>query len=80
MSKGDVSDLEITNKTDKYKNLLKEMDNVYRCVRTLAIDKVLIDKTRNYITNTITFWRELKLPVIPSARYWKIIFWIRWLL
>ena len=74
MSKGDVSDLEITIKTDKYKNLLKVMDEVYRCVRTLTIDHVLIDKTRNHITNTMTFWRELKLPVTPSARYCKIIF------
>ena len=27
VSKGDVYDFEITNKTDKYKNLLKEVDN-----------------------------------------------------
>ena len=37
MGKGDVSDLEITNKIVKYKNLLKEMDEVYRCVRRLTI-------------------------------------------
>ena len=60
-------DLEITNKTDKYKNLLKEMDEVYRCVRTLTIDNVLIDKTSNHITNTIILWRELKIPVTPPA-------------
>ena len=55
MIKGKVSDLEITNKTDKYKNLLKEMDDVYRCVSTLTIDNVLIDKTRNHIKNTMNF-------------------------
>ena len=60
MSKGDVADLDITNKTDKYKNLLKEMDEVYRCVRTSTINKVLIGKTRNHITNTMILWRELK--------------------
>ena len=47
MSKGDVADLDITNKTDKYKNLLKKMDEVYRCVRTSTINNVLIGKTRN---------------------------------
>ena len=47
MSKGDVADLEITNERDKYKNLLKEMDEVYRCVRTSTINNVLIGKTRN---------------------------------
>ena len=46
MSKGDVSDLEITNKIVKYKNLLKEMDEVYRCVRRLTINNGLIDKTK----------------------------------
>ena len=53
MSKGGVSDLKITSKTDKYKNLLKEMNDVYRCVRTLTINKVIIDKIRNHITNTM---------------------------
>ena len=67
MIKGEVSDLEITNKTDKYKNLLKEMDEVYRCVRILTINNTFIDKTRNHITNTMILWRELKIPVIPSA-------------
>ena len=47
MSKGDVADLEITNERDKYKNLLKEMDEVYRFVRTSTINNVLIGKTRN---------------------------------
>ena len=74
MIKGEVSDLEITNKTDKYKNLLKEMDDVYRCVSTLTIDNVLIDKTRNHIKNTMILWREFKIPVTPSAHLWKIIF------
>ena len=58
MSKGDVYDLEIKNKTDKYKNLLKEIDEVYRCVRTLTIDNVLIDKTNNLITHTMILSRE----------------------
>ena len=50
------------------------MDDVYRCVRTLTIDNILIDKTRNHIKNTMIFWRELKLPVTQSAHYWMIIF------
>ena len=44
------------------------MDDVYRCVRTLIINKVLIDKTRNHITNTMILWRELKLLVTLLAR------------
>ena len=43
------------------------MDDVYRCIRTLTINKVLIDKTRNHITNTMILWRELKLLVTPLA-------------
>ena len=43
------------------------MDDVYRCVRTLTIDNILIDKTRNHIKNTMILWRELKVPVTPSA-------------
>ena len=46
ISKGEVSDVEISRVTDKYKNLLKKMDNVYRCLRTLYIDDFLIDKAR----------------------------------
>ena len=74
MRKDDLSDLETTNKTDKYKNLLKKLVDVYRCVKTLTIDNVLIDKTRNHIKNTMILWKELKIPVTPSAHLWKIIF------
>ena len=47
MSKDFVSDLEITNKTDKCKNLWKEMDDMYQCVRTLTIDNDLINKKKH---------------------------------
>ena len=67
LSKGVVSDLKITNKIDKYKNLLKKMDDVYRRVRILTINNVLFEKTRNHITNTMILWRELKLPVTLSV-------------
>ena len=49
MRKDDLSDLETTNKTDKYKKILKKLVDVYRCVKTLTIDNVFIDKTRNHI-------------------------------
>ena len=45
MSKDEVPDVEISKVTNKYKNLLKVMDDVYRRIRTLSIDDVLIDKT-----------------------------------
>ena len=40
---------------------------MYRCVWTFTINNVIIDKTRNHITNTIILWRELKVPVTPPA-------------
>lgn len=43
------------------------MNDVYRCVRTITINNVLIKKTKNHITNTMILWRELKLPVTPSS-------------
>ena len=46
MSKGEVLDVEISKVTNKYKKLLKEMDDVYQCIKRLFIDDILIDKTR----------------------------------
>ena len=43
------------------------MDDMYQCIRTLTIDNDLINKTKNDIQSTMKLWRELKLPVIPSA-------------
>ena len=49
MSKGEVSDLDISKVISNYKKLLKEMDDLYRCIRTLSIDDILIDETRIHI-------------------------------
>ena len=43
------------------------MKNVYRCVKTITINNVLIKKTRNHITNTMILRRELKLLVTSST-------------
>ena len=67
ISKGEVLDIEISEVTNKYNKLLKEKDDVYRCVRTLSIDDILIDKRRIHIKHTMILWRELKLPVTPST-------------
>ena len=67
MNKGEVSDVEMSKVTNKYKHLLKEMDDVYWCIRTLYIDDILIDNTRVHIESTKILWRELKLLVTPSA-------------
>ena len=40
-----VSNEEIFSITNKYKNLLNEMDEVNRCIRTLIFDDNLIEKT-----------------------------------
>ena len=49
MSKGEVSDVHISKVINNYKKLLKEMDDLYRCIRTLSIDDILIDETRIHI-------------------------------
>ena len=54
----EVSDVEISKVTNKYINILKEIDYVYRCIRTLFIDKILIDKIRFHIQNTIIYWEN----------------------
>ena len=43
------------------------MDDVYRCVRTLTIDNVLIYTTRNHIKNTMILWKDLNISVTPLA-------------
>ena len=60
-------DEEISKVTNKYKKKLIEIDDVYRCIRTLYIDDILIDKIRIHIKNTMILWIKLKLPVTPSA-------------
>ena len=47
--KGGVSDEDISKVSNKYKKLLMEMDDVYRCIRILSIDDIRIDKTRIHI-------------------------------
>ena len=49
MNKYIVPDEEICLVTNKYKTLLNEMDEVYRCIRSLIVDDNLIEKTRIHI-------------------------------
>ena len=62
-----MSDEEIRKVINKYKYLLMEMDNMYRCLKTISINDILINKARIHIKNKIILWKELKLPVTPSA-------------
>ena len=48
-----------------------EMDNGYRCMRTLTITDDLISKTKDHICKTMLMWRKLKIPVTPSAHLFK---------
>ena len=66
-NKGEVSDEEIRKVTNKYKYLLMEMGDMYRCLKTVSINDILINKARTHIKNKIILWRELKLQVTPSA-------------
>ena len=42
-----ISDEEICLVTNKYKTLLNEMDELYRCIRSIIIDDNLIEKNSN---------------------------------
>ena len=50
-----------------HKQILTEMDNTYRCMRTLKVTDGLISKTNDQICKRMSSWRELKLHVTPSA-------------
>ena len=45
MNKDIVPDEEICLVTNKYETLLNEMDEAYRCIRSLIVDDNLIEKT-----------------------------------
>ena len=71
MNKGTVSDNNINIYYVKHKQILSEMNNTYRCMRTLKITDDLISKTKDHICKTMLLWRELKLPVTPSAHLFE---------
>ena len=71
MSKGLVTNEEIYLVTNKYNSLLNEMNEVYRCIRTLYVDDNLIEKPRIHIQKTMLVWRDLKLPLSSSARLFE---------
>ena len=71
MSKGLVTNEEICLVTNKYKSLLNEVDEAYRCIRTINVDDNLIKKTRIHIQKTMLVWRDLKLPLSSSARLFE---------
>ena len=70
-SKDVVLDVHMCKVINKYKTLLNEIDEAYRCIRTLSIDNNLIYKARIHIQNIMILWRELKLPITPSAHLLK---------
>ena len=50
MNKGEVSVENINNYCDNYKLIFTEMDNAYRCMRTLIVTDELIKKNkRSYL-------------------------------
>ena len=53
MNKGVVSDEEICLVTNKYKNLLNEIDEAYRCIRTLIVDDNLLKIKNSYLKNNV---------------------------
>ena len=64
---GTVSEENSNIYCNEHKQILTEMDNAYRSMRTLIITDDLITKTKYYICKKILMWRNLKIPVTPSA-------------
>ena len=71
MNKGTVTEENINMYCDEHKQILTEMDNAYRCMRTLTIRDDLITKTKSHICKTMLMWRKLKIPVTPSAHLFE---------
>ena len=71
MNKGTVSENNIDIYCKEHKQILTEMDNAYRCMRTLTITDDLITKTKDHICKTMLLWRKLKIPVTPSAHLFE---------
>ena len=71
INKGEVSVENINNYCDKHKQFFTEMDNVYRCMRTLKVTDDLIFKTKDHICKTMLLWRELKWHITPSAHLFE---------
>ena len=71
MNKGEVSVENINNYCDNYKLIFTEMDNAYRCMRTLKVTNNLIFKTKDHICKIMLLWRELTLNVTPSAHLFE---------
>ena len=64
-NKGIVIEDSINNVCDKYREILKEINQAYRCMRSLDITNEFIIQTKNHGNNTMLIRRELKLLVTP---------------
>ena len=64
MSKGNVSDKNMTNIIRRYEYLLKQMDDVYRGIRKVQITNEGIIKTKMYVYKSMLLLRELHLSTI----------------
>ena len=71
MNKGTVSEDNINIYCNKHIQRLTEMNNAYRCMRTLTITDDLVTKTKDHICKTMLLWRKLKIPVTPSAHLFE---------
>ena len=71
MNKGTVSEENINIYCNEHKQILTEMDNDYRCMRTLTITDDLIIKIKDHMCKKMLLWRKLKIPVIPSAHLFE---------
>ena len=71
MNKGTVSEENIHIYCNEHKQILTEMDNAYRSMRTLKITDDLTSKTKDHVYKTMLMSRELKIPVTPSTHLFE---------
>ena len=71
MNKETVSENKIDIYCKDHRQILSEMDNAYRCMRTLTVTDELISKMKDHVCQTMLLWRKLKIPVTPSAHLFE---------
>ena len=71
MNKGTVTENKIDIYCKDHRQILSEMDNAYRCMRTLIVTDELISKMKVHVCQIMLLWIKLKIPVTPSAHLFE---------
>ena len=71
MNKDTVTKENINIYCDKHKQSFNEMNHIYRSMISLNITDELILKPKDHVYIIMMLWKELNLPVIPSAHLFE---------